>query len=70
MVFGIALGEEMKKLLLLIVLLVVWLIAPLLTASALSFIGGVGPVEMLLLYLAWLVVVVLIWRSQSKKLNR
>ena len=70
MVFGIALGEEMKKLLLLIVLLVVWLIAPLLTASALPFIGGVGPVEMLLLYLAWLVVVVLIWRSQSKKLNR
>ena len=60
----------MKKIFLWFLLFVVWAIAPLLTATALSFIGGVGPVEMLLLYLAWLVVVVLIWRSQSKKLNQ
>lgn len=60
----------MKKIFLWILLFIIWLIAPLLTATALSFIGGVGAVEMLLLYLAWLVVVVLIWRSQSKKLNQ
>lgn len=41
----------MKKIFLWFLLFVVWAIAPLLTATALSFIGGVGAVEMLLLYL-------------------
>jgi len=35
-----------------------------------SLFAGVGPVEVGIMYAAWLVVVVLIWRSQSKKLNR
>ena len=60
----------MKKFFLLILLVLVWAIVPLIMASMLSLFAGVGPVEVGIMYAAWLVVGVLIWRSQSKKLNR
>ena len=60
----------MKKFFLLILLVLVWAIVPLIMAFMISLFAGVGPVEVGIMYAAWLVVVVLIWRSQSKKLNR
>ena len=59
-----------KRVALLAVVIFGWFVALLLSASCLMAFGGVGSIELGLLGLFWLVIAVLVWRSQSKKLDQ
>lgn len=57
----------MKTVLVFLALVIAALVGPLLVASALSAIGGIGPVELTIIYAVCVVAAVLAWRSFRRK---
>ncbi len=57
----------MKSVLVFLTLAIAALLGPLVVASALSAIGGIGPIEMTIIYAVCVVAAVLTWRSFRRK---